>query len=120
MIHFFRTRWLNVLFLVGIILTCAYFIYSTERYNSLVSFRSYKGSVYVLEKIHYDDSDSLKFNIYNSWRNWNLGSTCFSRNIASYPKGNISLYNWGIERASTESVTLTNNGRALIFSVTSC
>lgn len=73
-----------------------------------------------MEKIRNDDIDLLKIIIYSSWLNWDLGRACFSRNIASYQKGNIKLYNWGIEGIATESVTLTDNGRALIFSVTGC
>lgn len=120
MSHFLRRNWLSILLLVGVILTCVFFIDSTERYNNLVSFRGYKGSVYTLEKIRNDDIYSLKINIYSSRLNWTLGRACFSKNIASYQKGNMELYHWGIESFAAESVTLTNNGRNLIFSVTGC
>lgn len=117
---FVRRNRLSIFILFSIILICVFLIDSTERYNNLVSFRTYKGNVYSLEKIDDEDINALKVHVYSSRVNWILGRVCFSRNIASYQKGKRELYSWEIKRLDLESITLTNNGRELVFSVTGC
>ena len=109
------------LFLLLIItLICAFFADSTERYNNLVSFTVYKDGIYTLEKINNEGVDALRVHVYKSRFNWMLGWGCFFRNVALSDKGEKELYNWEVERIDIKSITLTNNGRTLIFPVTGC
>lgn len=120
MSNFLRRNKLSIFLLLIITSICVFIVDSTERYNNLVSFTIYKGSIYTLEKVNNESVEALRVHIYSSRFNWILGWGCFSKGVELYEKGKRDLYDWGVERIDIKSITLTNNGRTLIFSVTGC
>lgn len=117
---FIRRTTLKIFFLLIIMFICVFSINSVERYNNIVSFNIHNKIVYTLEKMKNDSDDDIKFNVYSSRLNWVLGQTCFSENIELQHKGEMELYNWGVEIIENETITLKYNGRELIFSVIGC
>ncbi|MEB1080656.1 hypothetical protein VC892_11635 [Citrobacter portucalensis] len=117
---FIRRTTLKIFFLLIIMFICVFSINSVERYNNIVSFNIHNKIVYTLEKMKNDSDDDIKFNVYSSRLNWVLGQTCFSENIELQQKGEMELYNWGVEIIENETITLKYNGRELIFSVIGC